>query len=76
MPFGVVSVVGRGISVLDVGGGRRRERNSFGGKCGASDCKQWGFVAWLFSAVRGGDAALTKLLWAFLVVYCFAYHTS
>jgi len=34
MPFGVGSLVGRGIGVLDGGGDHRRERGSFGGKCG------------------------------------------
>ena len=38
MPFGVVSVVGRGMGVLDGGGDRRRESGSFGGKFGASQC--------------------------------------
>ena len=31
MPFGVMSVVGRGVGVLDGGGDRRRGRGSFGG---------------------------------------------
>jgi len=30
MPFGVVRGVGRGMGVLDEGGDRRRERDSFG----------------------------------------------
>jgi len=42
MPFGVVSGVSRGISVLDWGEDRQRGRGSFGGKCGASHCNQWG----------------------------------
>jgi len=59
MSFGVVSGVGRGVGVLDdprmevVEG----ERGSFEGKCGASHCNQWAL-----SAIRGGDAALPKLL--------------
>ena len=40
MPFRVVSKVGRGIVVLDGSGDRRRGRDSFGGKCGASHCNQ------------------------------------
>ena len=37
--FGVVSVVGRGMGVLDAGGDRRREGAVFGGgKFGASHC--------------------------------------
>ena len=40
MPFGVVSDVGRGMSVLDGGGYRRRGRGSFEGECGASHCNQ------------------------------------
>ena len=33
MPFGVVSGVGRGMGVLDGSGDRRREGDSFRGKC-------------------------------------------
>ena len=39
MPFGMVSGVGRGMDVLDAGGDRRREGDSFVGKCGAFHCK-------------------------------------
>ena len=49
MPFGVVSVVGRGMGVLDRGVDRRREKGSFGGEFGASHCNQWGLCATLFS---------------------------
>jgi len=45
MPFGLVSVVGRGIGVLDGGGDCQRGNGSFGDKCGASHCNQWGLVA-------------------------------
>jgi len=48
MPFGVVRWVGRGMGVLDGGGDRRRERDSFGGEFGASDCNQWGICDALF----------------------------
>jgi len=41
MPFRVVSGVGRGMGLLDGGGGRRREMGSFGGKCVASLSNQW-----------------------------------
>ena len=34
MPFGVVSVVGRGMGVLDFGGDRRRGRSSLGENLG------------------------------------------
>jgi len=44
---------------------------SFEGKCGASHCNQWGHVAQLFSAMRDGDAALSKLLWDFLLQFYF-----
>jgi len=56
MPFGVVSGVGRGMGVLDRGGYRRRGSGSFGSKCGASHCNQW-----------GRRCALRKLLWGGLV---------
>jgi len=48
--------------VLDGDGDRRGGRGSFEGKCGASNCNQKGLcgVVRLFSAVRGGDAALPK----------------
>jgi len=36
-------------------------KGQFGGKCGASRSNQWAFYA-----VRGGDAALPKLLLEFL----------
>ena len=52
MPFGMVSGVGRGMGVLDGGGDRRRERDSFGGEVEASHCNQWGLC----------DAALLRLL--------------
>jgi len=42
MPFGVVSRVSQGMSVLDRGGGRRRGMGSFGGICGTSRCNHWG----------------------------------
>jgi len=42
MPFGMVSGVGRGTGVLDVGGDRRRGRGSFEGEFGASHCNQKG----------------------------------
>jgi len=44
MPFGVVSGVGRGMGVFNGGGNRRRGRDSFRGKCGASDVTNWDFV--------------------------------
>jgi len=58
MPFGMMSGVGRGISVLDGGGDRQRWRSSFGVEFGASHCNQWGLC----------NAALPKLLWAGLVI--------
>ena len=42
MPFGLMSGVGQGMSVLDFGGDRRKGRGSFRGEFGASHCKQWG----------------------------------
>ena len=36
------------------------------GKCGDSTVTIGDFVVQLFSTVRGGDAALPKLLWDFL----------
>jgi len=69
MPFRVVNGVGRRMGVLDKGRDRRRGRGSFVGKYGASHYNQLGTVAQLRSAVRGGDAALPKLLWDFLFLY-------
>jgi len=60
MPFGVLSGVGRGMGVLDRGGDRRKEGAVFGLNVGHS------IVAQLFFFMRGGDAALPKLLWDFL----------
>jgi len=59
MPFSMVSVVGRGMGVLDSGGDHRRGRGSSGSEFGASHCNQWGLC----------DAALPKLLWAGLVTH-------
>jgi len=42
MPFEMVSEVGRVMGVLDRGGDRRRERNTFGGEFWASYCNQRG----------------------------------
>jgi len=42
MPFGAVSGVSQVMGILDGGGCHRRGRGSFGGKCGASHCNQWG----------------------------------
>jgi len=56
MPFGVVSVVGRGMGVLDGGGDRRRESGSFGDEFRASYCNQC-----------GRRRSLPKLLWGRLV---------
>jgi len=56
MPFGMVSGVGRGMAVLDVGDDRRRGRGRFGSEFGASYCNQW-------------RHALLKLLWRGLVLY-------
>jgi len=36
-------------------------KGRFEGKCGESHCNQRDFVAWLFSALKGGDAALTQI---------------
>jgi len=41
MPFGMMSGVGRGMGVLDVGGYRQREGGSFGSEFWASRCNQW-----------------------------------
>ena len=40
MPLGMVSGVGRGTDVLDVGGDRRKGRDCFGDEFGASHCNQ------------------------------------
>ena len=54
MPFGVVSVVCRGMGVLDEGGDRRRGRGSFlWDGFGASHCNQWGLCDALFSNYFG-----------------------
>jgi len=45
---------------------RQRGRNSFGVNVGHPIVANGDFVVQLFSAVRGGDAALSKLLCDFL----------
>jgi len=57
MPFGVVSVIGRGMGVLDGVADRRRGRGSFGSEFGVSHCNEWG---------RRRD--LPKLLWKDLLL--------
>jgi len=63
MPFGVMSVVGRGISVLDGCGDRRRKGVVFGVNMGHPTVSSGNLC------VRGSDAALPKLLWDFLIHY-------
>jgi len=72
--FGVVSGVSRGMDELDGGGDRQRGRGSSGSKCGGSHCNQWGLAH--FSAIRGYDASLPKLLWDFLLFVCYCYHAD
>ena len=66
MLFGVVSGVGRGMGVLDVGGDRRSGRGNFEGECGASHCNQRGLCDIVILCHDGGDAVLPELLWDFL----------
>ena len=61
MPFGVISGVGPGMGLLDGSGDRRRERSSFGGKCGASHCNQW-------NSLREGAA--TRLFTNYFGISC------
>jgi len=65
MPFGLVGGVVRGIGVLYWGRDRRRE-GQFWDKCGASHFNEWGRCGIVIPCVRGGDAALPKLLRDFL----------
>jgi len=64
MPLGMVGGVSLGIRVLDFGGDRRTGRSRFGGKCGPVGHPI--VTNWIL-CVRGGDAALPKLLWDFLL---------
>jgi len=50
------------------GADRQRGRGSFRVNVGHPIVINGYFVAYLFSAVRGGDAALSKLLWDFLLL--------
>jgi len=60
MPFGMVSGVGRGMGILDGSGDRRRRGAVLGVNVGHPIATN-GILC-----VRGGDAALPKLLWDFL----------
>ena len=62
MPLTVVSGVGRGMGVFDGDGDRRRGRGSFGSKCGASNCNQWGLCGVVILCRQGGHTAVPKLL--------------
>ena len=55
MPFGMVSVVGRGISVVDGGGDYRRRRDSFGVNLGHSIVTNRDFAMRLFPSYFGQD---------------------
>ena len=70
MPFGVVSGVGRGMGVLDVGGDRGRRRGSFGVNVG------YPIVTKVILCVRGGDVAFPKSLWDFLLMIDHYYEHS
>jgi len=61
MLFGVVSEVSRGMGVLDKGGDQRRGKAVLGVNVGHS------IVTNRIVCMRGGDAALPKLLWDFLL---------
>ena len=68
MAFEMVSRISRGIGVLDRGGDRRKEGAVLGVNVHrTSHCNQRELCG-VFSAVRGGDAALPKLLWDFLLL--------
>ena len=54
------------MGVLEWDGDRRREGVVLGVNVGHPIVTNGNFVAYLFSAVRGGDAAVPKLLWDFL----------
>jgi len=61
MPFRMVSGVGREMGVLDGGGDRRRERDSFGVNVGHPIVTNGNFMT--YSLYRGNP----KLLWDFLL---------
>ena len=63
MPLEMVVEVGPGIGVLNFGGNRRREGAVLGGESLGLSIVTNGIIC-----VRGGDAALPKLLWHFLVI--------
>jgi len=63
-----VSGVGRGTGVFRWGGDCQRGKVSFGGKCRASHCNQWGVCGIVILGHGDGDAALLKLLWDFLLL--------
>ena len=76
MPFGVLSGVGRGKGVLIGSGDRGRRRVSFEVNVGHPIVTNGNFVAQLFSAFMGGDAAFPSLLWAFCLTCCRAHARS
>ena len=63
MSLGMVVGVGLGIGVLHFGSNRRREGAVLGGESLGLSIVTNGLVC-----MRGGDAALPKLLWDFLVI--------
>jgi len=67
MPFGVVSGVGRGMGILDGDGDRRRERGSFGSKCGPSHCNQRGLCGVVILCREGWRRGSSQITSGFLV---------
>jgi len=58
--------VSRGFGLLDGGGDCQREGAILGVNVGLFIVTSGDFVASVFSAMRGGDTGLPKLLWDFL----------
>jgi len=69
IPFEVVSGVSLWMRVLDASGDRQRGKGSFGANFGHPFVTNGDFVVQLLSAVTGGNVALSKLLWDFLLYY-------
>jgi len=67
IPFGVVSGVGRGMGILDMGGDRRRGRGIFGGKCEASHCNRCRLCCVVILCREGWRRGSSKITSGYLV---------
>jgi len=75
MSFRVVSGIGRD-GCIRWGEDRRSERGSFGGKCGASYCNNWGLCSVVMLCRQRWRRSFSQITLGFLVVFHVLYKYS